>query len=142
MAPARTNSAALVVARFEVVPTEINKGAIKDNFTIGKLADIILEYKLPANEKKMTYTYTSKFDYFPFNDLDKNYHFSAAVAMFGSMLRTSPFIKNIGWNEIITLAQSSCGSNDLLQKEFVSLVQQAKILYSKTKKKKGGGTSW
>ncbi len=131
-----------MLALFEIVPTEINKGAIKDNFTIGKLADINLEYKLPSSEKKMTYTFTSKFDYLPFNELEKNYHFSAAVAMFGSMLRTSPFIKNVGWNEIITLAQSSCGSNDLLQKEFVTLVQQAKILYSKNKKKKGGGTNW
>ena len=31
---------------------------------------------------------------------------------------------------------------DLLQKEFIALVQQAKTLYSKVKKKKGGGSTF
>jgi Ca-activated chloride channel family protein len=131
-----------MLALFEIVPTEINKGAIKDDFTIGKLADIKLQYQYPNSDKKLYTDHTCKFTFTPFADLDKQYHFSAAVAMFGSLLRTSPFIKNIGWNEIITLAQASVGRDDLLQKEFIALVQQARTLYSKVKKKKGGGTDW
>ncbi len=131
-----------MLALFEIVPTEINKGAIKDDFTIGKLADIKLQYQYPNTDKKLYADHACKFTFTPFTDLDKQYHFSAAVAMFGSLLRTSPFIRNIGWNEIITLAQASVGKDDLLQKEFIVLVQQAKTLYSKVKKKKGGGTDW
>jgi len=127
-----------MVALFEIVPTEINKGAIKDNFTTGKFADIKLTYQLPNSEKTCQFEKTCRFDFVPFYDLDKNYHFSAAVAMFGSLLRTSPFMKNIGWNEVITLAEGACGKDDLLQKEFITLVQQAKGLYLKVKKKKGG----
>lgn len=128
-----------MLAIFEITPTEINKGAIKDDFTTGKLADINLQYQYPNEDKPYTKSYISRFDFIPFAELEKCYHFSAAVAMFGSLLRSSVFIKNIGWNEIITLAQTSSGSNDLLQKEFVTLVQQAKVLYSKVKKKKSGG---
>jgi Ca-activated chloride channel family protein len=128
-----------MLAIFEITPTEINKGAIKDDFTTGKLADINLQYQYPNEDKPYTKSYISRFDFVPFAELEKCYHFSAAVAMFGSLLRSSAFIKNIGWNEIITLAQASSGSNDLLQKEFVTLVQQAKVLYSKVKKKKSGG---
>lgn len=128
-----------MLAIFEITPTEINKGAIKDDFTTGKLADINLQYQYPNEDKPYTKSYISRFDFIPFAELEKCYHFSAAVAMFGSLLRSSAFIKNIGWNEIITLAQASSGSNDLLQKEFVTLVQQAKVLYSKVKKKKSGG---
>ena len=128
-----------MLAIFEITPTEINKGAIKDDFTTGKLADINLQYQYPNEDKPYTKSYISRFDFIPFAELEKCYHFSAAVAMFGSLLRSSVFIKNIGWNEIITLAQASSGSNDLLQKEFVTLVQQAKVLYSKVKKKKSGG---
>lgn len=128
-----------MLAIFEITPTEINKGAIKDDFTTGKLADINLQYQYPNEDKPYTKSYISRFDFIPFAELEKCYHFSAAVAMFGSLLRSSEFIKNIGWNEIITLAQASSGSNDLLQKEFVTLVQQAKVLYSKVKKKKSGG---
>lgn len=129
-----------MLALFEIVPTEINKGAIKDDFTTGKLADIKLQYQHPNKEKQYFADYTCKFTFTPFAELDKQYHFSAAVAMFGSLLRTSSFIKNTGWNEILSLAQASLGRDDLLQKEFVALVQQARSLYSKVKKKKGGGT--
>ncbi len=128
-----------MIALFEIVPTEINKGAIKDNFTTGKFAEVKLKYQFPNLPKEYNDSYTSSFSYTPSDQLANCYHFSAAVAMFGSLLRSSQFIKDIGWNEIIGLAQSSSGTNDLLQKEFVKLVQQAKTLYSKVKKRKGGG---
>ncbi len=131
-----------MVALFEIIPTEINRGAIKDNFTTGKFAGIKLTYQLPNSKKQCNSEYTCRFQFVPFTDLDKSYHFSAAVAMFGSLLRTSPFIKNIGWNDIISLAELSCGKDDLLQKEFIALVQQAKDLYLKVKKKKGGTAVW
>ena len=124
---------------FEIVPTEINKGAIKDNFTTGKLANILVEYKLPNENETKQYGHTAFFKYFPFEDLDRCYHFSAAVAMFGSLLRSSPFTKQINWNDIINLAQSSSDySGNLLQKEFITLLHQARALYTKYKKKKGG----
>jgi len=131
-----------MIAMFEVVPTEINKGAIKDNFTTGKFADIKLQYRLPNDKKQQQFIHNSRFEFIPFAEVDKCYHFSASVAMFGSLLRNSSFVKDIGWNEVITMAQESSGSNDLLQKEFISLLQHAKTLYSKIKKKKGTGTNW
>jgi Ca-activated chloride channel family protein len=131
-----------MVALFEIVPTEINKGAIKDNFTTGKFADIKLKFKLPNGKDQLGYDHTCRFEFVPFTELDKVYHFSAAVAMFGSLLRTSPFAKNYSWNEIISLAEAACGRDDLLQKEFLSLLQQAKDLYMKVKKKKGGVADW
>jgi Ca-activated chloride channel family protein len=131
-----------MMALFEIVPTEINKGAIKDDFTNGKLADLKLTYQLPNSTKLCHFDQPCRFDFVPFQELDKNYHFSAAVAMFGSLLRTSPFLKNAGWNEVLTLAEGASGKDDLLQKEFITLVQQAKGLYLKVKKKKGGTAQW
>lgn len=125
-----------MIALFEITPTETNRGAIKDNFTTGKFADIKLNYQLPNSSKATCNTQSCRFDYVHFEELDKCYHFSAAVAMFGSLLRTSPFLKNIGWNDVIELAGTSSGKNDLLQKEFLGLLQQARDLYSKGKKKK------
>lgn len=131
-----------MIAMFEIIPTEINKGAIKDDFMTGKLAEIKLNYKLPNTTKQCSFSQSCSFGYVPFEELDKSYHFSASVAMFGSLLRTSPFLKNIGWNEIITLAETSVGKDDLLQKEFLTILKQAKDLYLKVKKKKGSGTQW
>jgi Ca-activated chloride channel family protein len=77
----------------------------------------------------------------PFDKIEKSYRFSASVAMFGSMLRSSAFTKAITWNDIANSAAASANNNDVLQKEFVTIVQQAKTLYSKTKKKKGNAAS-
>ena len=56
--------------------------------------------------------------------------------MFGSLLRVSSFTSDVDWNDVLLLATASANTNDLLQKEFISLVEQAKVLYSKGKKKK------
>ena len=127
-----------MIALFEIIPTEINKGAVKDDFTIGNFADIKLEFRYPNDTLQCHMDHTSQFKYIPFNELEKTYRFSAAVAMFGAMLRFSPYYKNVSWNDIISLAGEASSNNDLLQKEFITLVQQAKALYSKVKKKKGG----
>jgi Ca-activated chloride channel homolog len=124
-----------MMALFEIVPTDANKFAIKDNQLSGKFADINLQYNLPNDKKECSYTSPVQFDYTPFDELEKCYRFSTAVAMFGSILRSSAFIKNVSWNDLLLLAETSSGSDDLLQKEFVALVQQAKTLYTKKKKK-------
>ena len=60
--------------------------------------------------------------------------------MFGSLLRSSAFTKKLSWNELITLAENSSAKDSPVQKELISLIQQAKNLYSKGKKKKNGMT--
>jgi Ca-activated chloride channel family protein len=127
-----------MVAMFEITPTELNKGAIKDHFTSGKFAEISLQYRLPNEPRQMQFNHISKFDFIPFHELDKTYQFAAVVTMFGALLRSSPYTRNIGWNDIVSLADETCSKTDLLQKEFITLVQQARNLYTKVKKKKGG----
>ena len=126
-----------MIGVFEIVPTDINKGAIKDNFTTGKFADIDLQYRPSRDTMHCHKVYTSKFEYTPFQETDKSYQFYTSVVMFGSLLRSSQYAKNIEWHEIIDIATQSSSTDDLLQKEFINLVQQAKTLYSKVKKKKG-----
>lgn len=126
-----------MMALFEIVPTDVNKFAIKDNQLSGKLAEIHLQYNLPNDKQEYSYTSPCQFDYTPFDELEKCYRFSTAVAMFGSILRSSAFTKNTTWNDLLLLAETSSGNDNLLQKEFVALVHQAKTLYTKNKKKKG-----
>lgn len=127
-----------MVAMFEIIPANINKQAIIDKITAGKLADIKLQYQYPNDTSKRQFNYTSSFNFISFEDLEKSYQFSTAVAMFGSLLRSSPFAKSISWNDIIALTEKSYGKDEPIQKEFLALVQQAKTLYSKVKKKKSG----
>jgi Ca-activated chloride channel homolog len=125
-----------VMAMFEIVPTQAGHNAAQKGFSNDKLADIRLKYQLPNNIKEYADDYTCKYDFIPENELHKCYKFSAAVVMFGSMLRNSPFVKNIGWNDVISQAQNSFDDTKLMQKEFVNLLAQTKALYAKMKKRK------
>jgi Ca-activated chloride channel family protein len=129
-----------VISIFEVVLKEQGIENIS-NSAGSKLAEINLQYNQPNNTTSRLFNHISRLDVIPFYEINKCYRFSAAVAMFGSMLRFSPFIKNITWNDIVALAIESSDDDDILQNEFVNIVQQAKILYSKPKKRKGNASS-
>jgi Ca-activated chloride channel family protein len=122
-----------LISIFEIEPKDTAKAG-------GRFAEVKLQYKLPNNAtRNYQFKHISQQDAVPFDKIEKCYRFSAAVVMFGSMLRSSPFIKNTTWNDIVSWAVASFDEKDILQQEFVNIVQQAKILYSKTKKKKDKG---
>lgn len=121
-----------LISVFEIV---LNKEVT--NATSGNdFAEIRVQYKNPHESVNRQFKHISKLNLIAFDNAEPSYRFSAAVIMFGSMLRYSPFTKNLTWNDIVLRATASADSKDLLQQEFVTLVQQAKALYSKTKKKK------
>ncbi|MBK6829011.1 MAG: von Willebrand factor type A domain-containing protein [Chitinophagaceae bacterium] len=127
-----------MIAIFEIVPTEANRKATQQSPQSGQFADIALRYQPVGEEKQYNSNFKADFVYSSFESLDKWHRFSAAVAMFGSLLRNSSFMKNNSWNEVLALAQAASGTDDLLQQEFIALVQQTRTLYSKVKKKRGG----
>ncbi len=71
----------------------------------------------------------------PFERLPKAQQFAAAVVWFGSLLRESRYVKSNTWNEVINLAKLTADPAVFSQNEFVSLVEGAKRLYGKKRKK-------
>lgn len=116
---------------FEIEPASPNHSPSPERF-----ATIRLRYKYPNDTTSRRFSYNSSYNYKGFDSLQKFYRFSASVAMFGSLLRNSSFTRTIDWNTLLLQATASADMNDLLQKEFVMLVAQAKELYAKGKKKK------
>lgn len=126
-----------LIALFEIVPTEENRTAIKTFRSGDRFSEILLDYQKPENDKLVFHDhYAGKFEYTPPHILEKFYQFYSAVALFGSLLRNSAFVKEASWSDVIAIAEGCVGSNDLLQKEFIALVNQAKNLYSKSRKRK------
>lgn len=121
---------------FEIEPAVDAKTAGNKISPAEKFATIGLKYRNPNDTAAHFFAYNSLYDYEPFDKIEKYYRFSAAVAMFGSLLRSSSYARNINWNDLQALAMASADINDVLQQEFVSLVAQAKELYTKKKKKK------
>jgi Ca-activated chloride channel family protein len=125
-----------IMAVFEVRPSDFNKDAVQRVFSPGNVANVNIHYRLPNDTTKRQFSNSIPLSFTDFNSIDRNLRFSSAVIMFGSLLRESPAIKNITWNDMSLLASESYDDNDPLEKEFVSIVQQAKILYAKHKKRK------
>ena len=133
-----------MVAVFEIQPTLSNTQASEQNFTTGNFADIKLEFKYPNSSGIHYFSYKAPFYFNRFDEIEKSYRFSTAVIMFGSLLRSSPFTKNISWNDVLVMATESAQKNNMSEQEFIALVQEAKLIYSKQKRKKKqtGSTSY
>lgn len=120
---------------FEIVPTQTAK-AISLNNQISTPINFNLHYKLPNDTVQVFHlieTPTVRFT--PFDSLAKSYRFASAIMMFGSLLRKSKMMKNLSWNRILQLANASADMSNYSQKEFIALVQQAKMIYGKKRKK-------
>jgi Ca-activated chloride channel family protein len=94
-----------------------------------------LQYKLPNTTKQLEIIEKPDLKFQPLDSLEKCYQFAAAVAMFGGMLRNSKTTKEISWNELLDLANKAINKESPSQTEFLTLVQQAKIIYSKKRRK-------
>jgi Ca-activated chloride channel family protein len=76
------------------------------------------------------------FNYKSFNETDPRLRFATAITMFGSLLRRSPFSKNMSFSDIVPIATAAIDNNDPLQLEFLELVEGANAIYNPEKKKK------
>ena len=130
-----------MLAVFEIIPTEENKTVGKENIRTGDYGLINLRYVEPGDTLPREVLYNCRYNYIAFDKIEKCYQFYSSVILFGSILKASPFIKSSNWNDILAIALKSITEENRLQEEFIELVQKAKNLYSKQKKKKGRNTN-
>lgn len=126
-----------VLAIFEVKPAVDNDSLLNQLLLKDHLAEVSLRYT-PVSTKTIKHiSYNCDGPIVPFDSLQKDLQFGTAVAMFGMKLRRSKYLTSKDcWDVMQGIAIKSHDPADYLQKEFVSLVDIAKTLYSKSKKKK------
>jgi Ca-activated chloride channel family protein len=127
-------SAYSTLIAFELVPTEAGAST---NASPVSPARFDLQYKIPNENRLLRLTETPSIVFTPFDQLPSCYRFASSVLMFGSLLRKSKFVRDISWNNVLQIASTSADNDNYSQKEFVTLVQQARTIYGK-KKRKGG----
>jgi len=130
-----------VLAIFEFTPTIANDSILGLSTNTTPLAEVNLRYTPVYTKGEKHLLYKCSGDVSAFTSINKELQFGASVAMFGMKLRQSKYLpaKTADWDKIESIALSSYNPNNYLQKEFISLVDNAKKLYvkSKSKKKKG-----
>ena len=118
------------IIAFEIVPTDAS--LLQTNC---KPVQFDLQYRLPKTTPILKLCDRPEIKYTPFMQTDSSYRFASAVIMFGSLLRKSKYVKDVSWNTVYQTAVSAADTSNFSQQEFLSLVQQAKLIYSKKRKR-------
>ena len=114
---------------------------IEPNFVSGtnvystKYAEVKLQYKLPMDETQHEVSETFTYDPVPYKEIDPMYRFASSVIMFGSVLKSSSFAKEISWGDVLFHASEAANPTDVNQAQFVEIVYKAKEFYTRKKKK-------
>lgn len=131
-----------VTALYEVIPV-----GVKDDFTksvdplkyqsndkkvvanSSEIMTIKLRYKKPDEDVSKLITHTVMDNHTAMENTSNNFRFSAAVAEFGLMLRSSEYKQQSSYSQVISLAKGAKGIDDNgYRAEFIRLVQAATSL--------------
>jgi Ca-activated chloride channel family protein len=117
-------------AIFEITP---NPGFIADQTEPAKAE---LSYMPTGQTVKSTEHFICKNNYLSISLIDSSTRFSIAAAMFGMLLKKSPFLMQANWDDLQKLALTAVNPKDYWQAEFLTLISQAEALYGGNKKRK------
>ena len=99
-------------------------------------AKLQLHYQRPSENNSRLEEYDVPYCYKPFNEISDYYRFSASVALFGGLLKKSVFTQKANWDELSLIARESYDPNDVSEKEYLLLIEKAKKIYHRDKKRK------
>ena len=102
------------------------------------LVTFSLKFKQPESDSVQQLILKPKVILQPFNDIPKYHQFATAVIMFGAILRSSKYVNEVSWNTIQQIAATAVDEDSFSQKEFLTILHQAKNIYSKKRKKSKG----
>jgi Ca-activated chloride channel family protein len=122
-----------LMALVEIDPVKLETSSVNHDYSFAKLW---MHYQIPENNINKLEEYDVPYSFRPFNDLPNYYRFSASVALFGGLLKKSTFTEKATWDELALLAKTSYDPNDVSQTEYLQLIDKAKKIYHKEKKKK------
>jgi Ca-activated chloride channel family protein len=131
-----------VTALYEIVPAsgkeDKNRKLVYQRSDIlpdaadnGELATIKFRYKKPDGDNSILITETIPNATFSLNQTSNNFRFSSAVAGFGMLLRNSEYKGSITYDQILSMARGSKGSDDDgYRAEFIRLVELSQNSYT------------
>jgi Ca-activated chloride channel family protein len=117
---------------------EFDPAFAADNGFNSPLAEVTIRYRLPDDTVRRVMNYTCAYNSTDFKDLPSCHRFATSVVMFGGLLKKSKYYKNISWYDAMNIANQSYNPKDPVQKEMIDLIEKAKRIYSKGKKRRKG----
>jgi Ca-activated chloride channel family protein len=122
-----------LLALFELTPVSGDSSVAGGD--VDRLAKVLLNYKLPHDTVERMTCYTCPNHLIAFHDLQPCYRFASSIALFGGLLKKSPFTKQADWKEVIEMAQESGDPQDGMQQEFIGLIEKARKIYGRGRRR-------
>lgn len=119
-----------VVALFEISPAALLSE--KD-----VLAYLTVHYVLPGDSLKRASVYQCKYSFTEFNKLPPSYRFAASVSMFAALLKDSKYAHNYTFSDVWHIASEAANPQDAIQQEFITMIEKAKKIYGRDRKRRG-----
>ena len=123
-----------IMAVFEIEPSV----AASESSLLQNFAEVHLQYKNVNDTTRQEIKKAFLYEPLRFKEIDPVYRFASSVIMFGSLLKSSQFAKDISWGDVIYQASESANPTDINQHGFVELVIKARNLYNKLRKRNRG----
>jgi Ca-activated chloride channel family protein len=121
-----------LVVLFELVP---RYGMLASSSNRDPVANVMVHYRNPSDSTHRVSYYNCTSAITEFSDLPSCHQFAASVTMFALLLKESKYSKHYSWNDAIILAHQSHNPKDPLQAEFIGMIEKAKRIYLKNRKK-------
>ncbi|HEY2350222.1 MAG TPA: von Willebrand factor type A domain-containing protein [Puia sp.] len=122
-----------LMALIEIDPVHLE--TVKTFHTV-PFAKLRMHYQLPVENINHLEEYDVPYQFVPFADLPDYYRFSASVALFGGLLKKSSYTSKTSFDDLSLIAKASYDTADVSQVEYIQLIEKAKKIYHKDKKKK------
>jgi Ca-activated chloride channel family protein len=106
-----------------------------DSYSRDPVAKVMVHYRNPSDSTHRIAYYNCTSAITEFGDLPTCHQFAASVTMFALLLKESKYSKRYSWNDAIILAHQSHNPKDPLQTEFIAMIEKAKKIYLKSRKK-------
>ncbi len=119
---------------FEIMPVASDTAFINTGQTVGTLK---LSYKLTVEDEPVDEEFSVLNNYQSLDNADSCLRFATAIVMFGTLLKQSKFAKDVTWDDVQSLAMGCADKKNLLQMEFIQLIEKARKLYPVRNRKKG-----
>jgi Ca-activated chloride channel homolog len=119
-----------MIALFEIIPKDTVLQATS-------LAGVEVHYSLPGQQAVDSIKFNCPAQVINYAVVDSNFKKAAGIALFGMKLRESVYIVNMKWKKVESFAKKNFNTRNPADAEFISLVEIARKIYDKGKRKKG-----
>ena len=119
-----------MMAIFEIEPNNSNDNLLNNYATVN------LQFKRPKSDVVIHNSFVVPNTFKDLMQADSAYRFATSVTMFASLIRNSQYVKNYNFDTVLQLAQTAANLANFSQKEFLTLIDKADIIYNPLKKRK------